>query len=77
MKPLAIAQIALSLSVVALALLQLTGIWPNAIYLYEPLTGVVLLLQAVQNWNKSRPIAWFSLIAAILLFGTTAYILLR
>lgn len=77
MKPLAIAQIILSVSVVALALLQLTGVWPNAIYLYEPLLGVVLLVQAAQNWNKSRPIAWFSLIVAIFLFGTTACILLR
>ena len=77
MKPLAIAQITLSVSVIVLALLQLTGVWPNAIYLYEPLIGVVLLVQAAQNWNKSRPIAWFSLIVAILLFGTTAYIVFR
>ena len=77
MKPLAIAQIILSVSVVVLALLQLTDVWPNAIYLYEPLIGAVLLVQAAQNWNKSRPIAWFSLIVAILLFGTTAYIVFR
>jgi 4-hydroxybenzoate polyprenyltransferase len=77
MKPLALAQILLSVSVIALALLQLTGIWPNAIYLYEPLIGVVLLVQAAQNWNRSRPLAYFSLFVSILLFGTTAYIVLR
>nr|WP_325183288.1 hypothetical protein [uncultured Oscillibacter sp.] len=77
MKPLAIAQILLSVSVIALALLQLTGVWSNAIYLYEPLIGVVLLVQAAQNWNKSRPLAYFSLFASILIFGTAAYIVLR
>lgn len=74
MKPLGIAQLALSLSVIALALLQLTGIWANAIYLYEPLLGALLLIQAAQNWNKSRPIAYISLFVAILLFGTTVFI---
>nr|WP_326166622.1 hypothetical protein [uncultured Oscillibacter sp.] len=77
MRPFAIAQIVLSVSVIVLALLQLTGAWPNAIYLYEPLIGVVLLVQAAQNWNKSRPLAYFFLFVSILLFGTTAYIVLR
>lgn len=74
MKPLGIAQLVLSIVVIALALLQLTGVWADAIYLYEPLLGALLLIQAAQNWNKSRPIACISLFVAILLFGTTVFI---
>lgn len=77
MKPLSVAQVVLSLSVIALALLQLLGVWPNAICLYEPLLGALLLIQAVRNWSKSRPVAYISLATAVLLFGTTAYILFR
>ena len=77
MKTLNIVQLILSISVIALALLQLTGVWANAIYLYEPLLGALLLVQAAQNWNKSRPVAYLSLVVAILLFGTTAYIVSR
>lgn len=76
MKPLSIAQVILSVSVIALALLQLTRVWADAIYLYEPLLGALLLIQAVQNWNKSRGIACISLFVSILLFGTTIYIVI-
>ena len=77
MKPLSTAQIVLSVSVMGLALLQLLGVWSDAIYLYEPLLGALLLAQAAQNWNKSRPVAYISLVVAILLFGITAYIVFR
>ena len=76
MKPLSIAQLLLSISVMALALTQITGLWTNAVYLYEPLLVAVLLIQGAQYWNKSRPIACVSLLAAIFLFGTAAYIFL-
>ena len=77
MKPLRAAQLVLSISVLVLALLQLTDVWANAIYLYEPLLGAVLLIQAVQNWNKNRLVAYGSIVVAVLLLGTTVYILLR
>ena len=77
MKPLSTAQIVLSVSVMGLALLQLLGVWSDAIYLYEPLLGALLLVQAAQNWSKSRPVAYLSLVVAILLFGTTACIVFR
>ena len=38
--------IVLSVAVIALAALQLLGIWDDSINVYEPLIGVVLLLQA-------------------------------
>lgn len=74
MKPLSIAQLILSIFVIALVLLQLAGVWANAIYLYEPLLGALLLVQAAQNWSKNRGIAYLSLAVALLLFGMTAYI---
>ena len=37
--------IVLSVAVIALAALQLRGIWEDSINVYEPLIGVVLLLQ--------------------------------
>ena len=77
MKPLSAAQLVLSISVIVLALIQLTDIWANAIYLCEPLLGAVLLVQAAQNWSKSRAVAYSSIVVAVLLFGTTVYILLR
>ena len=77
MKPLSAAQLVLSISVIVLALIQLTDIWANAIYLYESLLGAVLLIQAVQNWNKNRLIAYSSIVVGVLLFGTTVNILLR
>ena len=77
MKSLSAAQTVLSVCVMGLALLQLLGVWPNAIYVYEPLLGALLLVQAAQNWNKSRPVACLSLAVAVLLFATTAYILFR
>ena len=42
--------IILSVAVIALAALQLLGIWEDAINVYEPLIGVVLLLQAIYHW---------------------------
>jgi len=41
--------IVLSVAVIALAALQLLGIWEDSINVYEPLVGVVLLLQAIGN----------------------------
>ena len=49
--------IILSVAVIVLAALQLLGIWENSINVYEPLIGVVLLLQAKLFWTKNRKIA--------------------
>ena len=56
--------IVLSVAVIALAALQLLGIWENSINVYEPLIGVVLLLQAKLFWRKNRKIAVVQLCAA-------------
>ena len=51
--------IILSVAVIVLAALQLFGIWEDAINVYEPLIGVVLLLQAKLFWTENRKIAVF------------------
>ena len=56
--------IILSVAVIALAALQLLGIWEDSINVYEPLIGVVLLLQAKLFWRKNRKIAVVQLCAA-------------
>jgi len=56
--------IILSVAVIALASLQLLGIWEDAINVYEPLIGIVLLLQAILFWKKNRKIAVLQLCAA-------------
>ena len=60
--------IILSVAVIALAALQLLGIWENSINVYEPLIGVVLLLQAKLFWRKNRKIAVVQLCAAGFVF---------
>ena len=60
--------IVLSVAVIALAALQLLGIWENSINVYEPLIGVVLLLQAKLFWRKNRKIAVVQLCAAGFVF---------
>lgn len=60
--------IVLSAVVIALAALQLLGIWDNSINVYEPLIGVVLLLQAKLFWRKNRKIAVIQLCAAGFVF---------
>ena len=60
--------IILSVAVIALAALQLLGIWEDSINVYEPLLGVILLLQANLFWNQNRKIAVFQLLAAVFVF---------
>ena len=60
--------IILSVTVIALAALQLLGIWEDAINVYEPLVGVILLLQAKLFWKKNRKIAVIQLCAAGFVF---------
>ena len=60
--------IVLSVAVIILAALQLLGIWKDSINVYEPLVGVVLLLQAKLFWKKNRETAVIQLCAAGFVF---------
>lgn len=57
-----------SLSVVVLALLQIFDIWNQAINVFLPLMGVIMLCQSYVQWNKSRKVAYFSIGTALFIF---------
>ena len=68
--------IIVALAVVILAILQIFDVWAAAPYLYMPLMGVNLLLQAYTQWKTNRGVAKFSLCAAGFIFICTAVILI-
>ena len=74
-KILSISVMALSVAVICLAALQLLGIWEDAIRVFEPLMGIILLLQSVQYWDRDRKVAVFQLCAALFVLGAAVYIL--
>lgn len=65
----------LSVLVAVFAFLQLIGVWKNAVFVFEPMLGVVLLLQAIQEWKRNRSLSIVSLCASVLLFSTAALVL--
>ena len=64
-----IIRIIASICVVALASLQLFGVWDKAINVAAPLMGVVLVIQAIQKWRQRRSVSVFELCASIFIFG--------
>ena len=66
-KVLSIIGIICSMSILILACMQILGIWISAINVFEPLLGVLMLIQAIQNWKKNKVVAIFSLCASILI----------
>ena len=67
-KVITVVRIFTSLAVIIFATLQILNIWDEAINLAAPLVGIVLLLQSVQEWKRSRSVAIFGLCAAIFVF---------
>ena len=65
-----------SISVIILAALYLLNIWDNAAYAYIPLMGINLVCQAYTQWIPNRKIAWFNLVAAILIGMTYIAVLI-
>ncbi|MBQ2686794.1 MAG: hypothetical protein IJF55_03570 [Clostridia bacterium] len=57
------------------ALLQVMGIWDKANFIAIALLVTSLVLQAVQEWKQHKGVAVFSIIAAILVLGCTAYMM--
>lgn len=57
-----------SISIIILVVMQILGVWKTAINAFEPLLGVLMLTQAIQNWKKNKVVAILSLCAAILTF---------
>ena len=74
-KLLTITSITCSIAVIVLALLQLLGIWNDAVRVYMPLTALVMLIQAKELWNKSRTAAIINLCTAIFVAAVCILIL--
>lgn len=63
-----------SIIILALAFMQIFGIWKTAAKIFEPLLGVLMLIQTIQNWKKNKVVAIVSLCAAILIFVFSIFI---
>lgn len=74
-KLLIIVRIVASIGVVIFSMLQLLGVWEKAINVSAPLVGVVLLVQSIQEWKKSRGVAVFGLLCALFIFICTIVVL--
>lgn len=57
-----------SISIIILVCMQIFGIWENAMYVFQPLLGVLMLIQAIENWGGNKKVAMISLFAAIFIF---------
>lgn len=69
-----IASIPIGVAIIVLAFLQLFDVWSDAGYVYVPLTGINLLLQAYVQWKPNRKIAIFTLCCAFVVFVCTAIV---
>ncbi len=75
-KIISIVGIIISFAVIILAILHLIGVNDRLVQIYEPLLGVLMLIQAAENWKYERRLAVFSLIVAVVIFICAAVILL-
>lgn len=64
-----------AVSVIILAFMQILSIWENAINVFEPLLGVIMLIQTILNWKKNKALAILSLCVAVFIFGIAIFIL--
>lgn len=64
--------IVVSVAIIALAIIQLFDVWSDAGYVYVPLMGVNLLLQAYVQWKPNRKVAVFDLCAAVFVLACAA-----
>lgn len=60
--------------IIILVCMQLLGIWKTAANVFEPLLGVLMLIQVIKNWKKNKVVAIVSLCAAMLIFGFSIFI---
>ncbi|MGM9877889.1 MAG: hypothetical protein ACI33S_04485 [Bacilli bacterium] len=65
----------ISVTIIVLALMQIFNIWDKAINIFEPLLGVLMIIQAIENWKTNRSTAYFSLFGTIFMFIVAIIIL--
>lgn len=75
-KILTILRLIISITIIFLALMQIFNVWDKAINVFEPLLGVLMLIQAIENWKTNRSTAYFLLFVAIFMFIVAITILL-
>ncbi len=63
-----ILRIIISIVVMIAAIIQLLGIWNKAINIAVPLLGVLMIVQAIQEWKNSRGVAILGICSAIFIF---------
>lgn len=67
-KILTILGLIISITIIFLSLLQIFNAWDKAINVFEPLLGVLMLIQTIENWKTNKSIAYFSLFVAFFIF---------
>ncbi len=67
----------ISITVIILAILQIFNIWEKAMYVYIPLGGILMLIQAIENWKKNKSVAYISLFTAIFMIAVAVFIFLN
>lgn len=65
-----------AVAVIVLAMLQLVNVWENSVYLYTPLSALLMAVQGTENLRKSRKLAIFSYGVAVFLLLVFLLILL-
>ena len=75
-KIVSVATLVSSIGVIVLAMLYLLNIWQDAAYAYIPLMSINLACQAYTQWIPNRKIAWFNLVAVILIGMTYIAVLI-
>ena len=68
MKVLAVIGTIVSISIIVLALLQLFNVYDKADYVFMPALGILMIIQGLQYWNKSRWTSIFSFVTSIFIF---------
>ena len=74
-KNLTIFGLIISVTIVVLALMQIFNVWDKAINVFEPLLGVLMIIQAIENWKTNITTAYLSLFVAIFIFIVAIIIL--
>lgn len=64
----AVLSIILSIAVVVLAVLQISGVWETSAKLFVPLLGLTNLCQAYMQWDTNRKTAYFCIGTSIIIF---------
>ena len=74
-KILTIVGLIISVTIIVLSFIQIFNVWDKAINVFEPLLGVLMIIQAIENWKANKSIAYFSLFVAIFIFIVAIIIL--